>query len=284
MTSSALDRPAATTDPHDHVSRQPQLSGLGLLRSEWTKFHSLRSLVTVLAAGAAVLVLVGLVFAAVLGGVVTGASDEAATFADNPIGASLQGINLAQLVVAVLGVLIITSEYASGTIRMTMTAAPHRLGVLVAKAVLIVLVVFPLMLASAMTTFLIGQSLIGSGEVANASLGSPGALRAVVGVAAYLTAVTLIGLGVGTLLRSSAGGISVMILGVFALPELGALLLPSSWADAVLRYLPSNAGQALTSLQPSPDLLAPSTGALVLVGWVVIPLIVAAVALRLRDA
>jgi ABC-2 type transport system permease protein len=96
--------------------------------------------------------------------------------------------------------------------------------------------------------------------------------------------VTLIGLAVGTVLRSSAGGITVMILGVFALPELGALLLPSSWADVILRYLPSNAGQALTSLERSPDLLAPSTGAFVLLGWVVVPLVVAAFVIRHRDA
>lgn len=273
-----------TTTPA-RPGRQPRsgvrLSRRGVLRSEWVKFRSLRSNVTILAAAGGVLVLVGLIVSGFVGGLFSNA-EEAGEFAGNPAGASLQGILLAQLIIGVLGTLAITSEYATRTIRTSLTMVPGRLPVLWAKAAVIAVVTFATMLVSALAVFFAGQAIIAGGDVASASLTDPGVLRAVVGTAAYLTAVALIGLAVGTLLRSTAGAISTLVGVLFLLPGLGQLLLPAGWRDDVLQFLPSNAGSAFTEVQSRPELLSPTAGALVVLAWVVIPLVAAAIAYKRR--
>jgi hypothetical protein len=109
-------------------------------------------------------------------------------------------------------------------------------------------------------------------------------LRAVIGTAGYLTAVALMGLAVGTLLRSSSAAISTLVGLLFLLPGLGSVLLPSSWRDDVLQYLPSNAATAITSVPAVPDLLSPTAGAVTLLVWVAVPLVLAAASLRRRSA
>lgn len=255
---------------------------LGVLRSEWVKLRSVRSSTTTIAAGAGVLLLIGLISAAIMGGLVTGIGDGPDAVAD-PAGATLQGVLLAQLVLGVLGVLVITSEYATGLIRTTFTAVPRRLPVLWAKAAVVAAVTFPTMLAAALVTFFVGQVFIGNGGGATAALGDPGVLRAIVGTAGYLSGIALLGLAVGTLLRSTAAGISTLFGVVFLLPGLGALLLPASWGENVLQFLPSNAGSAFTSVVPTPDLLSPGAGLAVFAAWVAVPLALAAVALKRRN-
>jgi hypothetical protein len=87
----------------------------------------------------------------------------------------------------------------------------------------------------------------------------------------------------GLLLRSTAGGIGTVIGAVLFVPTLASALLPESW-DGVLRYLPSNAGQAFTSLSPGDSLLSPGAGMAVFTAWVVVAIGGAAVALVRRDA
>jgi ABC-type transport system involved in multi-copper enzyme maturation permease subunit len=195
----------------------------------------------------------------------------------------LQGLMLAQLIIGVLGVLAMTSEYATGTIRTTLAMVPSRLPVLWAKATVVAAVTFPVMLVASLGAFLGGQPLIANGDMATASLGDPGVLRAVVGAAAYLTAVALAGLAIGTLLRATAASIATLFGAVFLLPGLGSVLLPAAWRDDVLKYLPSNAGTAITTVDPGVGLLSPGAGALVLLAWVVVPLAFAARALYQRS-
>jgi len=180
--------------------------------------------------------------------------------------------------------MVITGEYPSGSIRSTLTMVPRRWPVLWAKIAVVTAVVFVAMLATAFAVFLGGQALIGSGDVAAATLADPGVLRAVFGTAGYLTAVALLGLAAGALLRSTAGAISTLVGVLLFLPLIGSLVLPADWAANVTKYLPSNVGTALTSVTQAPDALGPATAALVLAAWVVVPLAAAAVALRRRSA
>lgn len=258
-----------------------RVSAGGVLRSEWVKLRSLRSNYAVLGFTAAALIAVGAIFSGFVGGVFSN-TEEASQFLQNPAGASLQGTMIAQLIIGVLGILAITGEYATGTIRTSLTMVPQRLPVLAAKSVVVAAVTFVTMLVSTFAVFFLGQAIIGTGSVPTASLGDPGVLRAVVGTAGYLTGIAVLGLAIGTLLRSAAGSISTLVALVFLLPGLGQLLLPATWSTKVLKYLPSNAGEAFTSVHTSPDLLSPTAGMWVFLAWVVVPLLAAAVVLRRR--
>ena len=250
-----------------------------VLASEWIKMRSLRStMLTLLAAVIAMLALAWLVGWATNAHWSSMHADERASF--NPIDRSLAGVNLAQLAIGVLGVLLITGEYATGMIRATFAAAPRRLPVLWAKAALYAVVTFVLMLVSAFLAFLIGQHFLASHGT---TLGAPHAWRAIVGVAAYLTLVGMLAIAFGCLIRSTAGGIATLFGLLLVLPGVGQLL-PASWQTHTLPYLPSNAGSAIFSARPDPTALSPATGLLVLCIWVALALTAAAVTLRRRDA
>jgi len=113
------------------AAHPPTVSLGGVLRSEWVKLRSLRSTLTTLGAAGLIMLVVGLTFAAVTAGLISGGDGNGPSeFANNPAGATLQGTLFAQLVIGVLGVMLITSEYATGTIRNTLAVVPKRLPVL----------------------------------------------------------------------------------------------------------------------------------------------------------
>ncbi len=240
----------------------------GVLRSEWIKLRSLRSTVIVCA----------LTVLAVVAFPVPLAYQHGA----NPIAESLTGVYLAPLTVSILGVLVITSEYPTGLIQATLCAVPRRLRVLCAKAVVLALAVFPVALISTLAAFLAGQARYGSHGV---SLSAPGALRAVIGAALFLTVLALLGLGLGALIRNTPGGVAAAVGLTFVLPYAGDLL-PPSWRAHVLPYLPMQAGQAVWAVPPqqTQDMLHPWPGFAVFCGYAAVTLAAAAVALNRRDA
>ena len=189
---------------------------------------------------------------------------------------------LAQLAIGVLGVLVISSEYTTGMIRTTFAAVPRRPLVLFAKAVTFTVVAFVVATIACFVAFFIGQSIL-SAKHADVSITDPGVLRAVVGAGTYLTLVGLLGIGLGTLLRRTAGAIATLFGLVLVLPALTEAL-PSPWDTDVGKLLPINAGRALFAVRPSTDLLSPGQGFLVLVATVGVVLALATVAIVRRDA
>lgn len=277
-----------TTQPIAHLSSDPlapahtgsrRISMRGVMRSEWTKIRSVRSSLVTLAAAAGALLFIGLIFSAVAGGVV---GSTPVDVEGDPAGAALAGVQVAQLIIGVLGVLAITSEYSTGTIRTTLTAVPSRLPVFWAKVAVLAVATLSVFGLSALATFLAGQALIGSGGLDTATLSDPGVLRAVIGAAAFLTGTALIGLALGTLLRSTAGAISALFGLFFIVPGLGVILLPQSVRFDVLQYLPSIAGTSFTSVSPDASLLSPTVGGAVFAAWIVVPLVVAAISFMRR--
>jgi len=249
-----------------------------VLRSEWIKMCSLRS--TALTMAAAVVTMVGAGW--IIGGVTnaywsTLRPEELLTF--SAIDRTLVGYNFAQLAVGVLGVLLVTGEYATGMIRATFATVPKRLPVLWAKASLYGCVTFVLMLAAALTAFLGGQQFLG---VHGTNLAATGALQAIVGVAGYLALIGVFSVALGFIIRSTAGGIATVFGLLFVLPGVG-LLLPSSWQLHLLPYLPSNAGTSLISMHPAEGSLSVTNGVLVLFVWVAVALVAAAVLVKRRD-
>jgi hypothetical protein len=252
-----------------------------VVRSEWLKFWSLRSSYITLAATIVGMIAFGVLFSAVTANrwpVVP----AAARLRFDATGTSLRGFELAQLIVGVLGVLIVTGEYSTGMIRATMSAAPTRLPVIWAKVAVFGVVTYVVGTATAFVSFFVGQALLRSQHI-ETTLSAPGVLRAVLGVGLYLTVVGLLGVALGWIIRSTAGGIATLFGLLLVLPALGEAL-PDSWSQHVVPYLPSVAGQAVTAVHPDPGSLAPWTG----FGWccvyAVVGLVVAVVLVRRRDA
>jgi ABC-2 type transport system permease protein len=271
---------ATATSTRSSASPAKKVTQARVLLSEWTKIRSLRS--TIFSLLAAIVFIVGL---AILVPMVTVSHwpprDPREALGFDPTTRTLSGIFLAQLAIGVLGVLLITGEYATGMIRATFAAVPARLPVLWAKAAVFAAVTLVLMVPTVLGAFLIGQSILTSKHL-QTNLSSPGVLRAVIGAALFLTVVGLLGIGLGALLRNTAGGISTLFGLLFVLPII-VRFLPSSWSDPINKYLPSNAGEAITHVHPDPTLLAPWTGFGFFFGYAAVILIAAAISLRMRD-
>ncbi|MBA2755388.1 MAG: ABC transporter permease [Chloroflexia bacterium] len=282
----AIGRHARALDPVTNVNERLGRTSLGVtfprvIRSEWVKLRSLQSNWVTMLSAAVVMIGVGALSAAFLSDTIAGGGDGFADTTD-PTTTSLSGMMLAQIIVGIVGVLTITSEFANGMLRTTFAAVPKRLPVLWAKVVVVAGVTFAVMLPTMFATFFIGQVIIG-GDL-NASLSDDGVLRAVIGSAGYLTAIALLGLGLGSILRQAAGAIGTIFALLLIVPGLLGLVLPASIGDDTLKYLPSNAGQAVTWIGPTDGLLSPAAGSLVVLGWVAAFLGVAAVLLKRRDA
>jgi ABC-type transport system involved in multi-copper enzyme maturation permease subunit len=208
--------------------------------------------------------------------------DRAEQLRFDPTFYSLSGLWLAQLAVGVLGVLLITSEYATGQIRATLGATPQRATVLAAKAAAFTGVVLTAGLLSSFGAFFIGQAIFASKDL-GVSVTDPGVLRAVVGGALYLAAVGLLGLGLGTILRRTAGAVAALV-GVLVLVPLVAGFLPASFQESVGRFFPAQAGMAVFSVAPDPRSLTPWTGYGLFLAYVATALVIGGLLLTRRDA
>ncbi len=253
------------------------------LRSEWIKLVSLRSSWITFAASVVAIVGLGALFC-----YVTNTHwghmrpQELARF--EPISRSLAGVNLAQLAIGVLGVLVVTGEYATGMIRSSLMAVPRRLPVLGAKLLVFGACTFVLALVSAFVAFVIGQQLLGNHPGhPHASLSSPEAVRSIIGVALYLTVVGAFAVGLGFVLRSTAGGIATLVALLLVLPGV-ANLLPDTWQPHVVPYLPSNAGAGIFAVHPDPGMLSTWNGFAVFCAWALAALVLGGFVLRRRDA
>lgn len=241
-----------------------------LVVAEWTKLRSLRSTWWTLAL--AMLLGVGLAVA-------VAASAGAADLATGAPGTDevtlvLAATGLAGLVLGVLGALQMSSEYASGTISVSLTAVPRRWPLPAAKAAVLVAVVAPVSLAISAGALVIGDAIIDGGLTFS--------WPAVVGNTAYLTAVAVLGLGLASLVRGTATAVTALVALVFVLPPL-LPLLPWGWVGTVADHLPGAAGESLITLTgPAPldDVAAATT----LAAWALVPLVAAGVLLTRRDA
>jgi ABC-type transport system involved in multi-copper enzyme maturation permease subunit len=198
----------------------------------------------------------------------------------NPVEVNLVGVQLAQLAIGVLGVLVITAEYSTGMIRASFTAVPKRLPVLWGKAAVYALTLLALMIPSVLVAFVVGQAILSRHHI-NIAFSHPGVARAMIGAALYMTVVGLFGLGLGAIVRNTAGGIASFAAIMFVLPPL-LNVLPASWNDAASPYLPLAAGEAILATRPG-NHLSPWVGLLLFAGYAAASLAVAAVLLVRRD-
>jgi ABC-type transport system involved in multi-copper enzyme maturation permease subunit len=194
----------------------------------------------------------------------------------------MSGANFGVLLVAVLGTLVGAREYGSGLVRTTMAAVPSRWPVLAARLIAFLGALVPVVVTGVLVAFTAGMAVLSRAGEASLGWSDDGVLQVLAGQVGYLTAVGVIALAVGSLMRGIAAGLAVVIGGVLFLPTLAGALLPSGWSD-VLQYLPSNAGTSLTSMTVPAGYLATGPAAAVLAGWVVAVLALAVALLRRRD-
>jgi ABC-2 type transport system permease protein len=252
-----------------------------VLRSEFTKLRSVRS--TYWTLFAAVVFTVGLAIIAALVVSSNYASFTPRRKADfNPTELSLGGLNLAQIAIGVLGVLTITSEYGTGMIRATLSAVPQRRMMLAAKATVFAGTALGVGLVASFVAYLVGQALL-SGSAPTSSLGDPHVLRAVVGGGLYVAALGLLGLGLGAVIRASAGAISALF-GLLFVPPIITALLPQSWQDTINPYLPFNAGHQVFAITHDTGQLGSWAGYGVFCLYAVVALALGAFLIDRRDA
>jgi ABC-2 type transport system permease protein len=252
-----------------------------VITSEWTKLWSLRSTRWSLAVAVIAMAGLGSVVAAVQMAHWNSMSPgDRHSF--NPMDVATGGFHFAQLAIGVLGVLVISGEYTTGMIRSSFAAVPRRLPVLWAKMLTFGGVTLALMLPSALISFFVSQAILRQHHV-QTTFGAPHVARAVVGTALFLTAVGLLGVALGALVRNTAGGIATLAGVLFVLPGIAAIL-PNSWGDSINPYLPSSAGEAITAITSDPHTLSAWNGFGLFCVYIAIAIVAAAVLMVRRDA
>jgi ABC-2 type transport system permease protein len=276
---------ATATTPNVRLASLPPVAGQaglrGAIASEFTKLRSVRS--TYWTLGALFIVSVGLSVAITAG--------SAANFANNPqnkagfdatqtsLGAFFE---IGQLIIAVIGAMVITSEYSTGMIRTSLTAQPRRGVVYAAKAIAFTTVTLVISVITSFIAFFAGQAMLSGKGVAaslfhtvtipasanvNCTGGGPGSggpgnctatfsgidvitastvLTAIIGTALFVTIVALIAYGVGSIVRHTAGTISIVIAFLFIVPLLEHAL-PDNWRFDIMRFLPDAANQVVST-------------------------------------
>ncbi|GAA1672847.1 hypothetical protein GCM10009745_14660 [Kribbella yunnanensis] len=226
------------------------------LHGEWTKLRTVAGPLWLLVGTVAVTVALGAVATSVV-------SCTAAGCGGDTMRLTVSGIYLGQALVAVLGVLVISGEYSSGMVRISLTAIPLRTTLFVAKAVILSGVV-----ALAATVAVIGSYVAGRQVlpfVGDQAL-SLGTLRAIGEAVCYLVLIGLLSLGVATAVRDSAASIGGVLGLLYIVPIIAQTISDPDWQRRL-------------------EKLAPMTGGLgVTVVWAGLALLVGGLLLRLRDS
>jgi ABC-type transport system involved in multi-copper enzyme maturation permease subunit len=256
-----------------------------LLVAEWTKIRSVQS--TLWSLLAFVVVAVG--FSTLIAAVIAhdwnapGNHPNHARLVTDPTAVIFgAGLGLGQLAICVLGVIVITSEYTSGTIRASLLAVPNRISMLGAKALVWAILDFVISAITVFAVFFIATAILRSHV--SVTLSQPGVTRAVIGGILYLTVLGLFAMAIGGLIRHTAGAIAIVIATVIVVPPLVSLI-PGTIANHVHGYLPTVAGELVAQTsQQSGDVLSGWQGFGVFCLWTAVLLALCGWLLVRRDA
>jgi ABC-2 type transport system permease protein len=244
----------------------------GVFRSELTKMRSVRSTTWTLLVTIVITVGIGIIATATEAGRWAHASSlDRLTF--DPTNTSLTGLLFGQIAIGILGILVITGEYGTGTIRASLAAVPNRSLFLAAKAAAFALVALVVGEIVSFGAFFIGQA---------------GVLRAVTGGGLYLAFLGLFALGLGTIIRHTAGAIAAFVGVLFIVPLLTPAL-PTSFQNAISKFEPAAIGNAMTTvnthLQPgNAPTFSPWVGLAIMGGYAVLALVIGGRRLVRHDA
>jgi len=279
----AVTEPLGSPGGAPAVPRRGRPHPLEVLDSEWLKIRTLRS--SFITLGLTLVAIVGL--GSLICAIFRHQYDtNQLSFADlatfDSAFTTVSGVELAQFAVGVLGVLVITAEYGTGTIRTSLAAVPQRVSFLVAKAVVFSLAILLIGLIGAFSAFFLGEAILGLPRLTT-TIGAPGVLRVVFGAALYLWLIGLFSLGLGALIRRTAGGVAAVFGLLLVLPII-VQLLPSPWNTDIHKYLPDQAGAAVLRTTVRAGLLSPWWGLALLAAYGAAAMIAGGAALVSRDA
>jgi ABC-type transport system involved in multi-copper enzyme maturation permease subunit len=270
-----MTAPATALDPNGRPDHQVTLARV--VGSELTKLRSLRStwiMLGVVTASVVSLALAGGRFYASFAD-----SGELTPTSTDATWAPFLTYQLAGLIVASLGAISITGEYSTGSIRATFTAVPRRVPVLWAKAVALVVVAGPVMLAANLASFLGFQLLAGSYGI---PLTAPGAVQAIISATMVAVAFGLFGLGIGAALRSPVASIITLVILMFVVQSL-VIMESSSALNTIKAHLPAAVAWSIIKPDPAAGLGQLAGDATMLVGWVILVCTGGIVSLKWRD-
>ena len=201
-------------------------------------------------------------------------------FGWDPTNQAMAGLAIGSLALGVLGVLVISGEYGSGTMRSSLAAVPRRETLFAAKATVVGLVTLVVGEVMSFAAFFFGQAILSTGVAPTANLGQPGVLRAVVLTGAFLSLFALLGLGLGLIIRHTAGAIAT-----FAGVTLLAPILLQAVAGHPDKFTPAIIfAQSVAATVPQHEQLSATIGFVLMALYTVAALAVGAVAMIKRDA
>jgi ABC-2 type transport system permease protein len=248
---------------------------------EWIKLRSVRSTYLVLLFAAAAAVGIGYLVTHV-DATHWPAMSAAARATFDPVSDSFAGLGLAQLAFGALGVLAISSEYTTGLIRTTFATVPRRRSVIAAKAAVVGVVTLLAGELIAFATFFSGQWAL-SAQHLNVTLAHPGALRGVLAAGFYLAVTALVGLGLGAVIRHTAGAITAMVGVIFLLPTI-IHALPAPWDTRIGRYTLDGAAQQMIAQHPQVGYFSAGLSFLIVAAYAAGAIAAAALMITRRDA
>lgn len=245
------------------------MSTPAVLRSEWIKIRSVRSVAGSLAA----------VFLATLAVTVLAFATVGQAEADNPDADPVLGafyaLNFGQIAAISFGATALSSEYLNGALRVSLAAVPRRDLFYAAKMTLVGALALVVGLVTSFTAFLVGQLFMGRYAI---GLGEPGALRAALGGGIYLALMALLAAGLTALLRSAVAVLTLLIPFILIVS-----FVVGDIAGGVAQYLPDRADQLVLQQHPEGS-LGPWAGLAVTAAWASAALLTGWWAMRRRDA
>ncbi|MCS5715557.1 ABC transporter permease [Herbiconiux sp. CPCC 205716] len=276
---------AATTAPASaRATLQPvpdaRLRFTGILRSEWIKLTTLRSTLWAYAILTVLQVAMGaLLVMTQTDAMAAGAAADPAAAAHAAVQISTLGVLFNQLVISVLGVLLISGEYGTGQIRSSLTAVPTRLPVLWAKALVFAVTSFVVGLVAVFAAYAVTWPMLQTKGITS-SLGDVDVWPHLVGAAGYLALIGLVAFFLGALLRHTAGGIAAAVGLLLVVPSVISFI-GAEWARVLSDWLPGSVGQTLFF---GGGVFEPWQAVLVMLGWIAVVAVPAAILMRRRDA
>ncbi|MCK6212270.1 ABC transporter permease subunit [Georgenia sp. EYE_87] len=260
-----------------------RLSFLGVMRGEWIKLLSLRSTWWTMGITVAVMTLLALAQASSLQYFAEDAAAAGATLYGAEI--VIGGYQFGTVTIAVLGALLMTGEYSTGMIRSTFAAVPSRLPVLVAKALVLVVLTVVVSAVSILGGYLVARPFLEDYGLVP-SLGDATTWQAFGGMTFFFVAAAFIALGLGAVLRHTAGTITTVLGLLLLLP--GVLqFVQIDWVQDLVAVLPLPAAVSFLGLSEvfgSNEVLTAWEGVAVVGAWAAVALVAGAVSLRRRDA
>ena len=254
------------------------LSFSRIVRSEWVKLRSLPSSYILVASSVAAMVGVGMLGA---GGMILAQRDGQPVATQAIQSMPMAGLSFGQLLLAALAVLLISSEFGTGMIRPTLTAAPMRTGVLAAKALVAAGIGAVTGATAAFLSYLLIQPILAQEDL-DYALENPRMYGLLLATGVYLALAAVLAVNIGVLLRNSAGAIVTVIGLLFVLPT-ALSMIPGEVAAEILRYLPSEAGSQLMAAEIADGELTRLEGGLVMTAWAVGFTIASVLVFRRRD-